>query len=120
MRGILTVCVSAMLLCSCRGDFPVRDESAGETFTAAEVRWCEQELHGEIRMIGLFASTCVYPSRDAGKVCRGNEDCEGRCDAPEDAVEGQSVVGICSARVHVAGCGNVVVDGKATGRICAD
>jgi hypothetical protein len=97
----------------------VRDESAGEAFSAAELRRCAQ-LHGEIEAVGFDASTCVYPSHDAGKSCRDSSECEGRCDAPEPATRGQAVTGTCSARVGRAGCANVVKNGIASGRICSD
>jgi hypothetical protein len=118
MRWIAVISGSLLLL-SCHSDFPVRDESAGEEFSAAELRRCDR-LHGQIEAVGFDASTCVYPSHDAGKACRGSKDCEGRCDAPEGATRGQAVAGTCSASVGRAGCANVVVDGKASGKVCSD
>jgi len=118
MRRVPAVFVSLLLL-SCHSDFPVRDESAGESFSAAEVRRCEQ-LGGQIEAVGFDASTCVYPSHDVGKACRDSKDCEWRCDAPEAASQGQAVTGTCSAQVGRAGCANVVTNGIASGIICSD
>jgi hypothetical protein len=120
MRRIAAVSGSLLLLsCHSHSGFPVRDESAGESFSAAELSRCEH-LHGRIEAVGFDASTCVYPSHDAGKACRDGKDCEGRCEAPEDASPGQAVAGTCSASVGRAGCANVVIDGRASGRVCSD
>lgn len=109
----------ALVLPSCKANFPTRNMVAGESFSAAELRWCER-LGGQIEQVGFVASTCVYPSNDSGKACHDSEDCVGRCEAPAGTEAGVTATGTCSAMVGRIGCANVLIDGKATGMLCAD
>ena len=116
---LLVAILLPIVLAACAGPFPYRETVAGEKFSAAELRRCEK-LGGKIEQIGFVSSTCVYPAPDSGKKCGGYEDCAGRCDAPVDTPQGTATSGTCSALVGPVGCANIVVNGKATGFLCAD
>ena len=118
MRIFLAI-LTCLLLASCKTPFPNRATVLGETFSVKELKDCER-LHGHIEQVGLIASTCVYPAPDAGRSCLDSSECAGRCDAPVNSLANQPAVGSCSAIVGRLGCSNVVVQGKATGDICAD
>ncbi|WP_230279005.1 hypothetical protein [Croceicoccus sp. Ery15] len=63
---------------------------------------------------------CVHPYPDAGKACRDNQQCTGKCvTAPDDGPDGQ-IVGTCQADDALFGCYAEVVDGKAVRAICVD
>lgn len=63
---------------------------------------------------------CVHPYSDAGKACRDNLECEGKCVAPvDDGPDGQ-IVGQCQADDALFGCYAEVVDGKSVRAICVD
>ncbi len=76
---------------------------------------------GEVRqegMLGLYR--CVTPYADAGKACRGDADCEGKCLATDDAAPEAETVGACQANDSPFGCYAEVEDGKVAAAICVD
>lgn len=64
---------------------------------------------------------CNLYSWDAGKPCTNHSDCASVCYTGEKTTKGTSVTGKCFERTISRGyCLNYVVDGKATGVVCAD
>ncbi|GGD78309.1 hypothetical protein [Croceicoccus mobilis] len=63
---------------------------------------------------------CVHPYSDAGKACRDNLECEGKCIAPVDHGPDGQIVGQCQADDALFGCYAEVVDGKSVRAICVD
>lgn len=90
--------------------------TASELCDAARCR----SAGGECALAGrVCPSVCVRRSTDSGKACRAREDCEGQCLAPENAANGQRVVGRCSSLRWNAGCFKAMRDGVAA-EICVD
>lgn len=81
---------------------------------------------GTVRGLGMFGTpTCVLPYVDAGRPCRGNDDCLGKCrlDAPESApipAVGTEVKGRCQVDTDDFGCYTTVENGKAEVTFCVD
>lgn len=105
-------------------------DSAGEEKTIEEFRAeslaqidrtaCEA-AGGDVRqegMLGLYR--CVKPYADAGKSCRGDADCEGKCLATDDAAPESESVGACQANDSPFGCYAEIEDGKVAAAICVD
>jgi putative hemolysin len=63
---------------------------------------------------------CILPYADAGKSCRDDADCEGRCIYRGDAPPGAAnLTGKCQADNQPCGCTNFLSDGKSN-IICVD
>lgn len=76
---------------------------------------------GEIRQEGMLGMyRCVRPYADAGKACRSNADCEGRCLAPDGPATGEDAEGRCQANDSPFGCYAEVEEGKVAAAICVD
>tara|TARA_R110001606_G_scaffold351600_2_gene501836 strand:- start:1516 stop:1938 length:423 start_codon:yes stop_codon:yes gene_type:complete len=91
--------------------------------TQAERAKCEAAggIVGPGGMLGY--DQCVQPYADAGKACKGSEDCEGRCllSADSDDDMGQPTDdGVCQADDSPFGCYTEVNDGVAQYAICVD
>ncbi|HST45699.1 MAG TPA: hypothetical protein VLK29_10815 [Luteimonas sp.] len=54
---------------------------------------------------------CLLATRDAGKACTDNAQCQGLCLAPEGSVDGTRVGGTCSADTNRFGCRQQLRDG---------
>ena len=120
----LVGCMSAPVTLEARAQAkPYRDApgpwETGEEISATESDACAA-LGGGVEQVLFFTTACVYPSVDAGKRCTDSSQCEGTCQAKESAKRGSRVVGRCSERVNTWGCENMVIDGIASGLICAD
>lgn len=108
----------------------VADVSAGEEKTIEDMRAeslaaIDKEscaaAGGEVRMEGMLGMyRCVKPYADAGKECRSDADCEGKCLATDDAMPDAEVVGACQANDSPFGCYAEVENGKITNAICVD
>ena len=95
----------------------------GKRATKAERAECEAAggVVGPGGMLGY--DQCVQPYADAGKACKGSEDCEGRCllSADSDDDMGQPTDdGVCQADDSPFGCYTEVNDGVAQYAICVD
>ena len=82
---------------------------------------------GEYQSVSPFGyPICQKDYADAGKPCRGEADCEGRClgEVPEDVRSvrvGDPLAGRCEAQRSTFGCHGHVEDGKlARPFICED
>lgn len=80
---------------------------------------------GEWSRFGVVAHLCgVYScaprTRDAGKPCRGQGDCEFRCVSKRELPLGTEVTGECAAVVTQFGCAVHVENGRVAGRVCMD
>lgn len=74
---------------------------------------------GKWGAVGKTGCGCFNKTSDANKSCSANKDCEGECLAPENAKEGEDVIGKCSRYGPTFGCHSVVKEGKAV-TICLD
>lgn len=64
---------------------------------------------------------CVIHYADAGRACRGDADCQGKCLAKESgATPGAPTAGVCQASSNPCGCNTPVEDGKAGPTLCVD
>lgn len=70
-------------------------------------------------MMGMYR--CITTSKDAGKPCKGQADCEYGCkyDGPNVAI-GMPVQGVCRPVTNPTGCWNWVEHGKFVGHLCTD
>ena len=76
---------------------------------------------GDIRPICMLQRpACVIRYADAGRECRGDADCEGRCYAKGGAASGEPAVGRCQATSNPCGCNTLVEDGRAGPSLCVD
>jgi hypothetical protein len=80
---------------------------------------------GEWSRFGVLAHLCnVYScaarTRDGGKPCLGQGDCEFRCVSKRELPLGTPVTGECAAVVTQFGCTVHVEGGRVAGRICID
>lgn len=64
--------------------------------------------------------TCVIPYRDAGRACRNDSDCEGRCIAKGGGAPGQPATGQCQADSNPCGCATLVDNGVVESTLCVD
>ena len=72
-------------------------------------------------VVGMLSNEfCDIATSDSKKQCTDNDQCDGKCDAPEDAVAGSYVTGTCSEWYHSQSCQADVVSGETTARICVD
>lgn len=63
---------------------------------------------------------CARRTRDGGKRCHDDRECESGCVAPPKTDKGEHVDGTCRTTLVGFGCSNHVVAGVAQGEICAD
>ena len=77
---------------------------------------------GKVEGIGLFGiPTCVKYYPDAGKLCRGSDDCIGHCFLPEPMEDGTEILGKCEASEHDSfGCFSRVENGVVAYSMCQD
>jgi hypothetical protein len=75
---------------------------------------------GRPEMVLYYVEGCVWPTQDAGKVCRDAADCQGFCEAPFGTEVGARTVGKCSKEGadRAGGCTNLVEHGRSTGDVC--
>lgn len=96
------------------------EEMRAESLAAIDRAACES-AGGEVRQEGMLGMwRCVTPYADAGKACRGDADCEGKCLATDDAMADEDVGGACQRDDSPFGCYAEVEDGKITEAICVD
>lgn len=91
--------------------------------TKAERAKCEA-VGGVVGPGGMLGyDQCVQPYADAGKACKGSEDCEGRCflSPDSDSDMGQPTEdGVCQADDSPFGCYTEVNEGVGQYAICVD
>ena len=96
------------------------EEMRAESLAAIDREACEAR-GGEVRQEGMLGMyRCVTPYADAGKECRDDADCEGKCLATDDAMVGEETTGACQANDSPFGCYAEIKDGKITDAICVD
>jgi hypothetical protein len=121
MRLLLTGLALALSLSgfACHRDGSSPPPAAGPRKTPqneAECRACNGKwgVHGMLEV-----SSCLCPTRDAGKACKDGLDCEGECEVVDGKVEITEpgppprgyFVGRCTAFDHVFGCRKLLMDG---------
>ncbi len=76
---------------------------------------------GECAWGGFGCDTvCARRTRDGGKKCHDNRECEAGCAAPDDVAKGEHTDGKCRTNLVWFGCSNLVMAGVAQGTTCAD
>jgi hypothetical protein len=107
-------------------DLPVQEKTVedlrAESLAAIDKEACAAK-GGEIRQEGLLGAwRCVVPYADAGKTCRDDADCEGKCllSPDSEAATGAEATGVCQANDSPFGCYAEIVDGKVAAAICVD
>ena len=77
---------------------------------------------GKVEGIGLFGiPACVKYYADAGKQCKGSDDCKGHCFVPETINEGTKILGKCEASEHDSfGCFSRIENGVVAYSMCQD
>lgn len=98
------------------------DDFRAETLAAIDKDACAAK-GGEVRQEGLLgAYRCTVPYADAGKACRGEADCDGKCLLPaeSEAVTGDDAVGACQATDSPFGCYAEIEGGKVAAALCVD
>ena len=73
-------------------------------------------------LLGMFR--CTTPYADAGKTCRDESDCAGRCMGSDDVTDYEAkpgaTVGVCEATDSPFGCFATIEDGTPSPFICVD
>lgn len=73
-------------------------------------------------LLGMFR--CTTPYADAGKTCRDESDCAGRCMGRDDVTDYEAkpgeAVGVCEATDSPFGCFATLQDGTPSPFICVD
>lgn len=96
------------------------EEMRAESLAAIDEKACAAD-GGEVRMEGMLGMyRCVRPYADAGKACRSDADCAGKCLATGEEAAGEDAIGACQANDSPFGCYAEVEDGKVTNAICVD
>jgi hypothetical protein len=115
MQRLLAVAI-ALLLGSAAGAETVR---APQKLTPAQLVACKAK-GGRPEMVLYYVESCVWPTSDAGRVCRDKSDCQGFCEAPIGTEVNARAVGQCSreASDRIGGCTNHVERGRSTGDTC--
>lgn len=101
MRALLIVLALALAGCQTAPDAP---EPVGAARVELERLKCEKGggIYGAASATGAFA--CIRQTRDAGKQCHKESDCEGRCLARS---------GTCAPLTPLFGCNEILTrDGK--------
>lgn len=113
--------LGALAIAACAPQARVADAApAPVTAAASDAASCAAQ-GGAIRPVcRMQRPMCVIAYSDAGKACRGDADCQGKCRAPEGAVPGREVTGICQADSDPCGCRADVENGIAKPGICVD
>jgi hypothetical protein len=98
----------------------MRDESLAKIDAEA----C-REGGGEVQMAGMMGLyRCVTPYADAGKVCRDESDCEGRCLGDDNVTDYTAAPGeqqgVCEQDDSPFGCYSIVNEGDAGAMLCVD
>ncbi|MGQ0559991.1 MAG: hypothetical protein ACT4OE_10500 [Sphingosinicella sp.] len=83
---------------------------------------------GQLAQAGLSGGmTCVLPTPDAGRACRGSPDCQGRfCLLDQRRLGGKrpepgaEVPGACQPTDYLYGCRDTVENGRFQGALCID
>ncbi len=95
------------------------EEMQAESLALVDRAACESG-GGEVRQEGLLGMyRCVTPYKDAGKTCRGPDECEGKCLAVE-GVTGEEASGVCQSNDSPFGCYAEIVDGRIDAALCVD
>ena len=115
MRMVFFATLSGLLLaCAAPGSSPapapVNDPAAA----------CRARGGDFIPICRLQLRSCVISYRDAGKACRGDADCQGKCLAVEGVAQGAPVKGRCQANSNPCGCNTPVENGRAGPTLCVD
>jgi len=117
LRHYLTVGI-VLLACvgGARGPVP---QDAVKRLSPDDKAWCAS-LDGTVGEILPGVERCIRATTDGGKLCTDGSQCQGTCNAPATAQLGTVITGTCSARVDRMSCVNLVVQGRASGRVCFD
>lgn len=98
------------------------DDSAGSSaLTPSTAEECSRR-GGTWRRAGMMRlEVCDLPTRDAGKPCRGDAECESVCVAAEGADPSGPVTGQCyKSNITVGTCLTLVEGGRIAQAQCAD
>ncbi len=98
------------------------EDLRAESLAALDREACEAD-GGEVRQEGKLGMwRCVRAYADAGKICRGKADCEGKCLLPPDgqAATGEEANGACQATDSPFGCYAEVEGGRVAAALCVD
>jgi hypothetical protein len=112
---------SAVANASEQGSAKTIEEMRAQSLAEIDRAACEG-AGGEVRQVGMLGMwRCVKPYADAGKPCRGDADCEGKCLAAADVGTGAGdIKGECQADDSPFGCFTEVEDGKVASAVCVD
>jgi hypothetical protein len=115
MHRLLAVAI-ALLFDSAAGAETVR---APQKLTPAQLATCMAK-GGHPEMVLYYVESCVWPTSDAGRVCRDRSDSQGFCEAPFGTEVNARAVGQCSMEAgdRTGGCLNHVERGRSTGDMC--
>lgn len=81
---------------------------------------CE-EAGGEWKKVGIAPNEmCVLRTKDGGRQCTDNSECEAGCRAPENAKAGERAVGICIYDNSKVGCSSWLQKGIVSPMLCVD
>ncbi len=102
-------------------DGGVGDTAGDSALTPSTADECAQR-GGTWRRAGIMKlEVCDMPTRDAGKACRSDSECESVCVAAEGADHSGPVTGQCyKSNITVGTCLTLVEDGRIAQAQCAD
>ena len=121
MRSISFSLVVALLVASCAGESSegVSDSpmSSAVACAAHDGRWVPvKDLYprDDLAEDDMHRYTCIFQTKDGGKSCTDNQDCQNLCMAPQGAVSGQAATGVCAESTVPKGDVLTIIDGKVT------
>jgi putative hemolysin len=123
LRRLCAMAGLALALAACSSGptpAPAAESDAG-TSGAPDAQACAAQ-GGTLQPLGRRGlPQCVVTYADAGKVCRDDAECTGRCLATGEIVAGQAASGTCQRDVRENfGCRQWIEQGVARPTICID
>ena len=121
MQLIIFPLITAFLLDACARDafnsVPDSAMSSAVACAAHDGAWVPvRDLYprDDLSEDDMHRYTCIFQTKDGGKSCTDNRECQNLCMAPQGAVSGQAATGVCAESTVPKGDALTIIDGKVT------